>query len=389
MSGGCEGFSLETAVSFGGKTISKTEALVTDSRLVMEVPVFSMAVGEWGLKTWGPGHPDLYDVRFTLKRDGEVADRVLSYFGMRDIRVREQDVLLNGAPLYQRLILNQGYWKDSGLTPPDEAAMIKDIEKIFAFGYNGARLHQKVEDERFLYWCDVMGLLVWSEAPAHYFFDDRAVKNFTAEWMEIVGQFYNHPSVITWVPFNESWGMPSVKTDKRQQHFQQAVYHWTKTYDANRPVIVNDGWEHTVSDILTLHDYQPSGDVFFEKYFNNQEAILSGKLCHDGTNAAFAEGFCYRGQPVVISEYGGIALDSGGVGWGYGNKAADEEDFLKRFESITGAIKKLPFVCGFCYTQLTDVQQEINGLMTMDRINKVDSEKIRAVNLKKTGKRMY
>ena len=157
---------------------------------------------------------------------------------------------------------------------------MEDIDKILALGYNGLRKHQKTEDERFLYWCDKKGVLVWSEMGAAYEFDDYAVEEFTREWMEIVRQNYSHPCIITWTPFNESWGISQVKTDPRQQHFTEEIYHLTKALDPYRLVIVNDGWEHTVSDIITLHDYEEEGKILLDRYLNCKEEILKGEVYH-------------------------------------------------------------------------------------------------------------
>ena len=180
--------------------------------------------------------PELYDLELRLKYPEAEEDLVWSYFGMREIRIEGRNLLLNGSPLYQRLILDQGYWPDSHLTPPSEAALIEDIEKIQRLGYNGVRKRQKIEDERLLYWGDVKGLLVWSEMAAAYTFDDTAVSCFMQQWTEIVRQNYSHPCIITWTPVNESWGVPQIKTDPAQQHFAQAIYHLTKAMDPMRPV---------------------------------------------------------------------------------------------------------------------------------------------------------
>ena len=315
------------------------------------------------------------------KKGDEILDEVGSYCAMREISIDGPNVLLNNQPIYQRLILDQGYWKDSHLTPPSEEALIEDIDKIHALGYNGLRKHQKIEDERFLYWCDVKGMLVWSEAPAAYEYSDYAVTEFTKEWLDIVNQNYNHPCIITWTPFNESWGLHHIKTLPQVQHFTEAIYYLTKSIDKYRPVITNDGWEHTISDIITLHDYEPSGDVFKEKFTTRKDDILgSRKYLH---LSAFAEGYEYKGQPVIISEYGGIAFNNDDNGWGYGEKVNSDEAFIKRFDKITTAVKELPYVCGFCYTQVSDVQQEINGLMDMDRNFKIDPAIIKEINTRK------
>lgn len=374
-----EGMSVQTIVRFDGKLIRQTESSLDRSMLKQEVSVLNEAVHEWQLRLWSPRTPQLYDVEIVLKRDGQPVDTLYSYFGMRKISIHRGQVLLNNATLYQRLLLDQGYWEDTHLTPPSEEALIEDIDKTLELGFNGVRKHQKVEDPRFLYWCDRKGLLVWSEMAATYEYGDDAVQRFTKEWMEVVRQHYNHPCIITWTPFNESWGVKNIFQDRQQQQFTEAIYYLTKQFDAMRPVIVNDGWEQTISDIITLHDYEEDGAVLFERY-KDQEKLLSNDFMFGNWKFPFAQGYEYRGQPVIISEYGGIAFKTES-GWGYGNQVADEEAFLARYRKITQAIKDLPYVVGFCYTQTTDVQQEVNGLMTAKREFKVSPERIREINL--------
>lgn len=370
---------MEVRVSFDGRLIRKGSCQVTGGGCRIRLDLDRPDLFEWGIQEWKPGSPNLYDVELCLLRDGQVCDKVSSYFGLREIRIDGANILLNGSPLYQRLILDQGYWEASHLTPPDEEALIRDIDSVIAMGYNGVRKHQKIEDERFLYWCDVKGLLVWSEMAAAYQYSDRAVEEFTKEWMEIVQQNYSHPCIITWTLFNESWGVDRIRTCREQQHFTEAIYHLTKAIDPYRPVIVNDGWEHTVSDILTLHDYEESGEVLFRRYSDARDGILDGSVYHCGHHGALAEGYAYHGQPVIISEYGGIAFRQE-EGWGYGNMVAGKEEFIRRFDEVTTAIKRLPYVCGFCYTQVSDVQQEVNGLMDAARNYKVKPEIIREIN---------
>ncbi len=376
---------LKAEIYYDEKLVSLIELPVLSEKIATNMNVYSTSVDEWGIKKWSPLHPELYDITVSLYQDGKLCDKVESYFGMREIRIDHSNVLLNGEPIYQRLILDQAYWNDSHLTAPTEEALIEDIDKIAALGYNGLRLHQKVEDERFLYWCDVKGMLVWCESPSAYIFSDSAIQQFTEQWMEIVKQNYNHPSIITWTPFNESWGIFQIKTDRAQQHFTEAIYYLTKSIDKNRPVIVNDGWEHTVSDIITLHDYEEDGKRFYDRYADFISKILTAEIYHSGSKSALADGYSYRGQPIIISEYGGIAFDNGDSGWGYGNKVGDEEEFIKRFDDITTAIKQLPFICGYCYTQVTDVQQEINGIMNIFREYKVNPERIKEINEKTVG----
>lgn len=381
-----EGMYVETIVSYQGMHVNMSTKQICRNVVEDTISVYRPELSHWGVYLWTPENPALYDLEIRIIKDGMVKDKVFSYFGMREIKIDKGNILLNGTPLYQRLILDQGYWEESHLTPPSEEALIEDIDKIHALGYNGVRKHMKIEDERFLYWCDVKGMLVWSEMAACYEFNDVAIEEFTKEWVEIVKQNYNHPSIITWTPFNESWGISQIKTSKKQQYFTEGIYYLTKSIDKMRPVIVNDGWEHTVSDIITLHDYEEDGEVFYQRYTGHLEDIVTAKLYHNRSKSAMADGYTYRGQPIMISEYGGIAFAGGTKEeWGYGNAVADEAEFLRRFDKITTAIKKVPYIVGYCYTQVSDVQQEINGLLKADRTYKVSADKIREINCKEVG----
>jgi beta-galactosidase/beta-glucuronidase len=378
-----ENLSLSATVLFDGKIVNSCIQPVPSSLMPeIRLNIWDTAVSEWGLKFWTPETPDLYDLELRLFADGEEMDFITSYFGFRDISIAGRNVLLNRRPYYQRLILDQAYWNDSHLTAESDEDFITDIKKIKDAGYNGVRLHQKIEDERFYYLCDKYGLLVWCEAPSAYKFSDNLISAFTTQWMETVHQFYNHPSIVTWTVLNESWGVPRIKFNRSEQHFSEMLYHLTKAIDPMRPVIVNDGWEHTVSDILTLHDYEEDGSGMYDKYMKNIQEILAGKYFHNDFKTALADGYSYREQPILISEYGGIAFDGSSDGWGYGKKVATKEDYLARFDAVTTAIKRLPFVCGYCYTQVTDVQQEINGIMDINRNFKVSPDKLKEINLR-------
>ena len=379
---GCKGFTIEAEVSFKDEFVNKVSVASVSTYVKTKVDLQRNddINYKYAVRLWTPKTPQLYDIKFTLKENDKVWDEVGSYFGMREIHIRGSRIMYNERELFQRLILDQGYWKDSHLTPPSEEALIEDIDKIFELGYNGLRKHQKIEDERFFYWCDVKGMLVWCEAPSAYQFTDYAVNEFATEWMDIVKQHYNHPSVITWTPFNESWGVNMIRQNRAEQHFTEAIYYLTKTFDTMRPVIVNDGWEHTISDILTLHDYSENGDEVSQRYTEFKDEILNNEVtcCH--ARLAFAEGYEYKGQPVMLTEFGGIAFNNDDSGWGYGKKVQGQEDFIRRFDSITTAFGQLQYMCGYCYTQVTDVQQEMNGLMDIDRNFKVDPKVIKEIN---------
>jgi beta-galactosidase/beta-glucuronidase len=369
------GCTLNVCVSFDGMSIASVCVPCSKSRVTFNVDIKSDAF-KWGLMLWIPENPNLYDITFTvIGKEGDTVDRVDSYFGMRKVSIKNGKVLLNNHPYYQKLILDQGYFPSSNLTAPGEEDLINDIKMTKAFGYNGVRKHQKVEDPVYLYWCDKLGLLVWGEMASYYEYSPKAANTYIQEWQEIIERDYNHPCIIAWTPFNESWGVPNILVDKQQQHHTVAVVNMIRSLDATRLVVSNDGWEHTDTDLCTIHDYRSDGGSFVRVYADKHEVVNgapAGKFI-------FAEGYVYKGQPVLITEYGGIAFASD-KGWGYGQKVSNEEEFLKRFADITRAIMSIDYICGFCYTQLTDVQQEVNGLMTYDRKPKFDPSKIKAIN---------
>lgn len=372
---------LETELLFDGKLVSYSrEALNhTEQSIILDTRVKEDS--NWGTKIWSTDSPNLYDIRYRLLDEhGEVLDTVESYLGMRKISIEENRILLNNKELYQRLILDQGYWPDSGLTPPSLEALKVDLISVKKLGYNGLRKHQKIEDERFLYLCDKLGILVWIEMPSAYQFSDISLTRFTEEWLKIVAQHYNHPSVITWVPFNESWGIKDIFADKKQQSFTEGIYYLTKSMDPNRPVITNDGWEHTISDIITLHDYEEFADKLSERYTDKMK-LVNNDIQFNKDKFALANGYNYHGQPIIISEFGGIAFDTDDEEqWGYGSRVKNQEDYINRFRKIHEAIQGLEYVSGYCYTQLTDVEQEINGLLDVCRNPKISFELINEIN---------
>ena len=326
--------------------------------------------------TWTPEKPNLIEVEVNLQND-----KVTSYFGLRSVRISNGRILLNGEVLYQRLVLDQGYWSQSLLTPPDEEAIRNDILLSKKMGFNGARKHQKIEDPRYYYWADKMGFLVWGEMPSCYRYTDSTVENTSRELFEFIERDYNHPSIITWVTANESWGMRNIKTDKSQQSFSNMLFYQAKALDKTRPVSGNDGWEQTEhTDILALHDYELMPET--EEKYDFLEDILNS---YAERRFVLADGQTYRGQPVLMTEYGGIAFSAEETGWGYYNKVGSEGEFLKRLEPITDFLIKSRKFSGFCYTQLTDVMQETNGLLREDRTPKLPLEKLKKI----FGKKLY
>lgn len=334
-------------------------------------------------KLWSADAPHLYTMK--IRVSGEPSDEVYTYFGIREISLREDGVYINGKREYQQMILDQGYWPDTMLTAPDESALERDVELIKRMGFNGVRKHQKVESHIFYYLCDKLGLYVWGEIPSAYIFDAEMRGEFTRDTRAIVAQLSNHPSVICWLLFNETWGVYSIKDSAEQQAFVESVEKMVRKLD-DRPVITNDGWSHLDSDILSLHEYEQNPETFRKEYAVKDYVVTDKKINTNFYGKAFADGYRYRGQPVMISEYGGVAIDGAG-GWGYGAGAADTAAFAERVRSIADTVKSIPYVCGCCYTQLTDVQQEVNGLLTADRVPKLPTDVIREIFSPESGQK--
>ncbi|MCL2035717.1 MAG: glycoside hydrolase family 2 [Oscillospiraceae bacterium] len=328
---------------------------------------------------WSPEHPNLIDVDVVVK--GKNEDSVKTYFGMRAVEIEKDKLLLNAHFCYQRLILDQGYWPDTLLTPPSDKAIIEDINLTKQMGFNGARKHQKIEDPRYYYWADKLGLMVWGELPSAYEFNDNAVVNSSREMIEFINRDYNHPSIVAWVPVNESWGVCEIRVNKQQQDYSRALIYLIKSLDATRFISGNDGWEQpSETDICAIHDYSMMPQNLY-KYDDMQ------KIFDTAADARFiyAEGNGYKGQPVLMTEYGGIAFESEDSGWGYLEKVSDEKSFIGRLGPVTEFLLRSGKFTGFCYTQLTDVMQEINGLLTEDRKPKIPIDKLNEI----FGMRIY
>jgi beta-galactosidase/beta-glucuronidase len=366
---------LEIEISFAGDTVAKDSVQLLHNKASRTISLNDFNVHGQG-RLWSPEHPNLYDIVFRIKQNGVTLDEVKSYFGMRKISVVNGQIMLNNRPYYMKLVLDQGYFPDGILTPPTDEDIIKDVELTKEMGFNGARKHQKVEDPRYLYWTDRLGLLVWGEMANSYTYTDDAVRRITSEWQESIERDYNHPSIVVWVPINESWGVPRLLSDRTQSDHTLSLYYLTKSLDPTRLVISNDGWEHTKSDICTIHDYESNKEILKARYSELQSIMASTP----GHRPIYVPGFEYAGEPIQVTEFGGIAYKkSDWEGWGYSGASSDE-DFTERYYQVVSALLESPLVQGFCYTQLTDVEQEINGLLTYDRQPKIDLKTIRSIN---------
>lgn len=327
------------------------------------------------LHLWEPGHGRLYEIEMCFG-----ADKVRSYFGMREVAVRGRKFLLNGKPIFQRLVLDQGFYPDGIYTAPDDTALKRDIELSLQAGFNGARLHEKVFEPRFLYYCDKMGYLVWGEYPNWGLDHSRkeAVYSILPEWTEILERDFNHPAIIGWCPFNETWdcGTP---VSRQQDDLLRMVYRQTKAIDPTRPCIDTSGVSHVETDLYDVHDYDQNPETFAARYATIEE---TGKFVepHYGDRQSY-DGM----KPVFISEYGGTGLALEGGSWSYGSAAGTSAEFIERYRGLTRAILENPAICGMCYTQLYDVEQEQNGLYTYDRKPKTDIAAICAINTEKAA----
>lgn len=330
-----------------------------------------------GRLLWSVHNPKLIAARLVLCEPGargeKSADQVESYTAIRSIEVQRNRFCVNDRPETLRLVLNQGYWEKTGMTPPDDAALQKDIELIKSMGFNGVRMHQKIECPRFLYWADKLGLYVWEEMPSAYAYGEKTVERVSTQWMEAIRRDSSHPCIVAWVPINESWGVPSLSQVDAQRRFVASMYHLTKSLDGSRPVIGNDGWEMVETDIIAIHDYHHDTNVLEARYRDDAESIeRTLRLERPGHRLLLLEGLQHAERPIMLTEFGGIKLSADESAWGY-SVARNEEELNK----LMGAINRLPILAGFCYTQFTDTYQEANGLVKMDRTAKFDLEEMK------------
>jgi beta-galactosidase/beta-glucuronidase len=331
---------------------------------------------------WSPERPTLLDAEIILRQEGRILDRVRSYTALRSVAINRDRFMLNGRPYQLRLVLDQGYWPDTLLTAPDDRALRRDVELAKAMGFNGVRKHQKIEDPRYLYWADKLGLLVWEEMPSAYRFSQLAVTRLVREWIEVIERDYSHPCIIVWVPFNESWGVPNLTSTQAHRNAVEALYHLTRTLDSTRPVIGNDGWEASATDLLGIHDYDCNPVTLEARYAASGTQELFDRR-RPGGRILTLDGYPHRGQPIVLTEFGGIAFtrnpttEEAKKNWGY-SVARDEQEFVRIYTRLLEVVNKTTIFSGFCYTQFADTFQEANGLLYADRTPKIPLEQIAA-----------
>lgn len=382
---------VRVVIAHESETLGSVRAVVKDRRVVLTVPLSGQDNGQgYERLLWRPQSPTLLDAWIHLEIDGVEQDAVASYLGLRSVACADGAFLLNDRPVVLRSVLSQGYWPESHLAAPSADALRREAELALELGFNAVRVHQKVEDDRFLYWADRLGLLVWGEAAAAFAFDQRAVQRTMTEWTEAVIRDRSHPSIVTWVPLNESWGVQHIAARSDQRSFAEAMYHLTRALDPTRPVISNDGWELGTSDLWTIHDYESDGDVLTARYDippTELREYIAGRgpagrqIRLPGTND--------RGEPIMVTEFGGVKWATGSgssQSWGY-SEADGPEDFARRISAILGAVRagtrgvhgRADGLAGWCWTQLTDTLQERNGLLTEGREPKLPITQLRSL----------
>lgn len=383
------GGKLEVTLKDNGKVVSK-ETVAANSLSTIILPVKKM-------KTWSPENPFLYDVELrVIDKAGNVVDEVKSYAGMRKVHIEGKKIYLNNQPYYQRLVLDQGFYPDGIWTAPSDEALKKDIQLSMEAGFNGARLHQKVFEERFYYWADKLGYLTWGEASSWGMDcnDIETARNFITEWTEIVERDRNHPSILIWTPTNEEFWPDRVQYPR----LMQDLYKLTKAIDPTRPFHGTSGGSHIATDIWTVHNYEQDPVKLKELLYNDGKLMEAPKweIQLMPKNIGF-NGLKYTDQytfpqykhdmPYLIDEFGGIKWNPSqqmesaqNTSWGYGEPPHSLEEFYARLEGLVNTVLSLSdHVWGYCYTQLTDVEQEQNGIYYYDRSPKFDMKRIHAI----------
>lgn len=360
---------LVVTVYDGKKTVaSKTVVCGNNSTVVLPIK---------NPKLWSPESPYLYDITYKVVKNGKTIDEVKSYAGMRKVHTANGYFYLNNKPYYQRLVLDQGYYPDGIWTAPSDEALKKDIELSKAAGFNGARLHQKSFEERYYYWADRLGYITWGEAGSWGVDvnNEVAVRNFLGEWAELVERDRNHPSLVTWTPLNETWGANNSGTYSR---FVIDLYDITKAIDGTRPVNDASGDCHVKTDIWSVHNYErdPQKLIAAFTFEHGKEPYRNAMNKKDWLA-------CYEGQPYMVDEFGGLGWiresERKNNSWGYGSEIKTMEDFYSILQKEVDALKACKHVVGFCYTQITDVEQEQNGIYYYDRTAKFDMARIKAI----------
>jgi len=355
----------------------KGKSIVTQRR-ECHYPVTEMDLTVPQPHTWSPEEPTLYTVHLSLVRNGDTIDSIETYASFRDLDIKPDGLYLNAKRYFQKLILMQGYWKESGYTAPEATSFDTDITYAKEMGFNGCRMHMKFEDPRFLYAADRLGFMVWEEAPAFYSFSEKSCSLFRKELTDIIMRDRWHPSLIVWVIGNESWGMQDIKNSRTIQSWLQEIFDLIRRLDPTRPIISNDGWEHLNSDIMTLHSYEHTPESLEEDW----KRARRNERCGIHNKGFSLMPISRLDLPWILSEFGAVsfvAQSDHSEHWGYGEAAEDGKVLLDTIADLIENASSLDGISGWCYTQFSDIEQEKNGLLFEDRTPKVEISRIRAL----------
>ncbi|MGV8968410.1 MAG: glycoside hydrolase family 2 protein [Cellulomonas sp.] len=375
---------LRVRLHLGKQTIASQTVTVAEARQTLTIALPGLRNGQClDDYLWSPESPTLIAATVELEEPAQEPDAIRSYFGLRDIATGDGHLLLNGRPYEVRGVLSQGYWPASHLAAPSADALRAEVQLIKQLGFTTVRVHQKIEDPRFLAWADKLGLLVWAEMPSTYESSATATSRLVSEWMEVIRRDASHPSIVAWVPVNESWGVHHVAQVAQQREVLRALYHLTKALDSSRLVISNDGWEHTRSDLFTVHDYENDASRLQAAYSTPEATRHSldgtapnGRMMLVGTPE---ESAWTSAAPVVLSEFGGVSVEPPrGDGWGY-QMVESPTHLHDHLSALFATVRSSEGLAGWCYTQLTDTAQETNGLVDENRVPKLPVATIRAL----------
>jgi len=367
IEGAAPGAVLEVRLRLGDEQLASARVAATArTRVLLDVPALRNGVDRDRL-LWSPHHPVLISAEVELIAPGSRRDRVGSYLGLRSVAVSRGRFVLNARPFTVRAVLSQGYWPQSHLAAPSVDALRQEVAAMKAAGFTAVRLHQKAEDPRLLFFADRLGLAVWAETASAFSFSERAVERLAREWTELVRRDLSHPSIVTWVPLNESWGVEQITVDERQREYTRALISLTRALDGTRPVVGNDGWEVVDSELIGVHDYRGADAIVADWSAASSAAEALERFGAAGRRLLLTPRDA-EDSAIVISEFGGIwwSEDSANS-WGYGDRPSSLEEYEERVRSVFRAVQSSSVLAGFCYTQWADTAQETNGLVTADR----------------------
>lgn len=355
-----EGLSLSFEISYAGNLIQRVKLEPQSEHGNIEISLKNK-YEPFKVQLWAPEYPNIFDLEYSLQDKDVELDHIGSYTAYKSFERKGSLLYLNNNPIFMKMVLFQGYYGEGGLTASSEKEYEDVVSLCKQIGINGIRMHQKLEDELFYYYCDMMGVMTFLEVPSPYEFSERTIANIQREFMEALSQYSNHPSIVCYVPVNESWGLPHISTNEREMNLASSLYFLAKSYDPNRLCIDNDGWEHTEhTDIISLHNYDQDSEKLNALY-KDIESVMKDANNTMSCRSMNDIGYSYKGQPIMIDEFVGTSYATSD-GWGYGSTVKNDEEYEERLTKLVAAVKNNPYLAGFCITQFNDVEQETNGL---------------------------